>query len=1015
MSQRSIQRRRTWGVLLATAAGSAIAQPGGFDIPAGPLAPALNTLARQAGLQLLYRPDLVRDLSTPGVHDIADPLRALDALLQGTGLQAQREGSDIVLRRQAAVVAPAVAAAPAKTPPVAAAPAQLATLHVTGSRIPRAQLEGPAPVTVIDAEQIRANGFRRLPDVLRALTQNGGETQSQQSASGADYTPGAEQVSLRGLGPNHTLVLINGRRVADFPLPYNGRSNFVDVASMPLAMVERIEVLSGSASAIYGSDAIAGVINILLKRDADGTTLDARVGQSSRGDARTLQASLTHGFTGQALSGLVSIEANLQQPLWAYQRDRQDSSSDAPTARAAAPRRAFLRTDADDRYLDPGAAACAGLASLNGHDTGYSARDGAGAGGLPGYYCGSPHAIAYGTVLHRRRSLDAYATLHRTMGTRAEWFADVQVGLQDIALMRGVQTWAYMRPDGNEEGYFYNRHTAQVEYWYRQFAPEEMGGLAVGMVHNRQQRLSIATGVEGELGTGGWSYEAVLSHAQARLRTTWPQIVAARANAWFLGEQVGVDPRSGYPSFDADPARLYTALTPAEYAAIAARTTYRPQTRVDAATLTLRQPALFGLRGGDAGLALTAEVGEQAYALHPDPLATRSYYYSWRDADGAGQRRRWALAAELRLPLLEPLTVDSAVRYDRYAYAGRQIGRFTWSTGLEWRPSDRLLLRASQGLGFRAPDLHYLYAGEGIDESQGTDYVRCAREDAAVAAADCRFDNEPLLRRRAGNLELKPETSRAWTAGLVWSPLQGLDLSVDYFAIDLRDQVEDLSADRALRDEADCRLGRRPLASPACQQSVSRVVRTADGRLYAVALGPMNLARTTTSGVDALLHGQRETRFGTFDASLAYTWVREYRTQLYAGEPMQDAFAVNSRVDMPRTKASASLTWSRQAWSATLHAQRLGRLPSWASSTGTYDPSSGLPAWIGASYRVNASVECQLDARSTLSLGATNLFDAMPPRDRSAVVYPFYDLSWFDTVGRQLFMQYNRRFGAAAP
>ncbi|MBB5884635.1 TonB-dependent receptor [Xanthomonas sp. LMG 8992] len=1015
MPQRSIQRRLTWGALLATAAASAIAQPARFDIPAGPLAPALNTLARQAGLQLLYRPDLVRDLSTPGVSDVADPLRALDALLQGTGLQAQRVGSDIVLQRQAAVATPAVVLAPEDVPRAAAAPAQLATVQVTGSRIPRAQLEGPAPVTVIDAEQIRANGFRRLPDVLRALTQNGGETQSQQSGSGADYTPGAEQVSLRGLGPNHTLVLINGRRVADFPLPFNGRSNFVDVASLPLAMVERIEVLSGSASAIYGSDAIAGVINILLKRDADGTTVNARVGQSSRGDARTLQASLTHGFSGQALSGLVGLEANLQQPLWAYQRARQDSSSDAPNARATAPRRTFLRTDGDDVYLDPGAATCAQLAALNGHDTGYSARDGAGAGGLPGYYCGSSRAIAYGTMLHRRRSLDAYVTLHRALGGRAEWFADLQLGLQDIALMRGVQTWAYMRPDGNEEGYFYNRRTAQVEYWSRQFAPEEMGGLAVGMVRNRQQRLSVATGVDGAFGSDGWSYEAVLSHSQARLRTRWPQIVAARANAWFLGDQVGVDPRSGYPSFDADPARLYTALTPAEYAAIAARTTYRPQSRIDAATLTLRQPALVGLRGGDAGLALTAEVGEQAYALHPDPLATQSYYYSWRDADGAGQRRRWALAAELRAPLLESLTVDSAVRYDRYAYSSRQIGRFTWSAGLEWRPSERLLLRASQGLAFRAPDLHYLYAGEGIDESQGTDYLRCAREDAAVAAADCRFDNEPLLRRRRGNLDLKPETSRAWTAGLVWSPLQGLDLSLDYFAIDLRDQVQDLSADRALRDEADCRLGRRPLASPACQQSIARVVRTADGRLYAVALGPMNLARTTTSGLDALLHGQRDTRFGTFEASLAYTWVRQYRTQLYAGEPMQEAFAVNSGVDMPRTKASASLRWSRQAWSATLHVQRLGRLPSWASSTGTYDPNSGLSPWIGASYRVNATVEYQLDARTTLSLAATNLFDAMPPRDRSAIVYPFYDMSWFDTVGRQLFVQYSRRFGAAAP
>jgi outer membrane receptor protein involved in Fe transport len=1016
MPQRSIHRKLTWGALLATAAAAAIAQPAGFDIPAGPLAPALNALARQAGLQLLYRPDLVRDLSTPGVRDASDPLRALDALLQGTGLEAQREGKDIVLRRlaPAPAPAPAVPAMPPLAPPAAAAPAQLATLQVTGSRIPRAQSEGAAPVTVIDAAQIRASGFTRLPDVLRALTQNVGETQSQQSASGADYTPGAAQVNLRGLGPNHTLVLINGRRVADFPLPFNGRSNFVDIASVPLGMVERIEVLTGSASAVYGSDAIAGVINILLKRDADGTSVDARYGQSSRGDARSLQASLTHGFSGDALSGLVGVEANLQQPLWGYQRDRQDSSDDAPSARAAAPRRVFLRTDGDDVYLDPGAATCAPLAALNGHDTGYSAREGAGAAGQPGYYCGSRRAIAYGTLLHRRRSLDAYATLHRALGARAEWFADVQVGLQDVALMYSVQNWSYMRADGNEEGYFYNQRTAQVESWRRQFAPEEMGGLEANMIRNRQQRLSVSTGIDGTLGTGDWAYEAALSHSQATLRTTWPQIVAARANAWFLGEQRGVDPNSGYPRFDADPARLYTALTPAEYAAIAARTTYRPRSRNDAATLTLRNPALFGLRGGDAGIALTAEAGEQAYALHPDPLATQSYYYSWRDADGAGQRRRWALAAELRLPLLEQLTVDGAARYDRYAYSGRQVGRLTWSTGLEWRPSEHLLLRASQGLAFRAPDLHYLYAGEGIDEDQVTDYFRCQTEDAAASAATCRFDNEPLLRRRRGNLALKPETSRSWTAGAVWSPLAGVDLTVDYFSIDLRNQVQDLDADRALRDEAACRLGRRPLDAAACQQRIARVVRTPEGRLYAVALAPMNLARTSTSGVDAQLHAQSDTRIGSFDAALGYTWVRQYRVQLYAGEPMRDAFAPNSGDDMPRTKANARLTWSHQAWSATLHAQRLGRLPSWASTAGTYDAGSGLRPWIGASYRFNANLAYRIDARSEVALAATNLFDAMPPRDRSASIYPYYDVSWFDTVGRQVFVQYTRRLGTAS-
>jgi outer membrane receptor for ferrienterochelin and colicin len=168
---------------------------------------------------------------------------------------------------------------------------QLDAVQVTGSRIPRAQVEGPAPITVINAEQIRSSGFTSVPDVLRAMTQNGGETQSQQSSSGADFSPGAQQVDLRGLGPNHTLVLVNGRRIADFPMPFKGRSNFTDVSNIPLGMIERIEVLTGSASAIYGSDAIAGVVNFILKKKADGTTIDMRMGTTTEGGGESFDMS----------------------------------------------------------------------------------------------------------------------------------------------------------------------------------------------------------------------------------------------------------------------------------------------------------------------------------------------------------------------------------------------------------------------------------------------------------------------------------------------------------------------------------------------------------------------------------------------------------------------------------------------------------------------------------------------------------------------------------------------------
>src|SRR3546814_1108981 len=113
-------------------------------------------------------------------------------------------------------------------------------VQVTGSRIPRAQIEGPSPISVITAEQISASGFTNMSEVMRSMTQNNGATQSPQSISNSDFAPGAQQVDLRGLGPNHTLVLVNGRRLADFPLPMDGGVGATDISSIPLGMVDRI-------------------------------------------------------------------------------------------------------------------------------------------------------------------------------------------------------------------------------------------------------------------------------------------------------------------------------------------------------------------------------------------------------------------------------------------------------------------------------------------------------------------------------------------------------------------------------------------------------------------------------------------------------------------------------------------------------------------------------------------------------------------------------------------------------
>ncbi|HED4878071.1 TPA: TonB-dependent receptor [Stenotrophomonas maltophilia] len=895
-----------------------------------------------------------------------------------------------------------VAASAAAQTPASSSVQQLDAVQVTGSRIPRAQVEGPAPITVINAEQIRSSGFTTVPDVLRAMTQNGGETQSQQSSGGADFSPGAQQVDLRGLGPNHTLVLVNGRRIADFPMPFKGRSNFTDVSNIPLGMIDRIEVLTGSASAIYGSDAIAGVVNFILKKKADGTTIDMRMGTTTEGGGESFDMSLASGFSSGNFNAVYSVELQSQTPLWAYDRDIQDSTQDGPTEGARIARRSYLRTDYNDDYLDPGAATCDALSAQNQGSTYRAFRP------RYGYYCGSDSAIGYGTILSKRRGANGYASLSYDFDNGQQWFADVQLGYHTMSLMRDVTKWGRMAADGDESGYFNNEATGEIEFWQRQFSPEEMGGLDNAMVRSTQKTFSVTTGFKGNL-TGSWDYEAALSHSQYQSRISWAQIIASKANDLFLGPQLGEDD-DGFPIYNADPSRLYRPLTRAEYDSIAARTTYTPKSRTETAALTLTNGSLFTLPGGDAGFAATVEVGQQAYALNPDPLATGYYYYSWKDSDGKGSRNRWATAAELRMPLHETVNLSVAGRYDQYRYSGHTIGKATWSGGLEWRPIDTLLVRGSYGTAFRAPDLHYVFAGPGNDETSAEDLYNCR----ADAADDCADYERNVIRSRSGNRELDPETSTSWSAGFVWSPAAGLDLSADWFNIDMRDQVQDMDVRTILASEANCRLGSADPASPTCVDALARITRTADGRLYGVHVNPINVARESTSGIDVGLRYRLQTGIGDFIFNGTHTWVKKHDFQRYAGDVTEDQFAINSGFDIPRTKTSVSVTWEKDAWSATVYGSRLGKLPTSDSYDQVFDEESGDSPWIKATYRYNASLQYRFDDHSRLSLSVVNVFNKMPPRDRTYTAYPYYDVSWFDSVGRTINLQYTHKFGGSA-
>ncbi|HVK50737.1 MAG TPA: TonB-dependent receptor plug domain-containing protein, partial [Pseudoxanthomonas sp.] len=205
---------------------------------------------------------------------------------------------------------------------------QLDTVTVTGSRIKRAEVEGPAPVNILTADQIKKEGFVTVYDVLTTLTEATGTVEA--DSTWGSHTPNASGLNLRGMGPNRTLLLVNGRRVADYPLPYEGQTNFSNYSNIPAAAVERVEILTGGASAIYGSDAIAGVVNVILKTNYDGDEFRIRGGSSTEGGRDTWDLSWAGGKTGQNWSVTYALQYNKRDPIFGRDRPAMDDASDAP-------------------------------------------------------------------------------------------------------------------------------------------------------------------------------------------------------------------------------------------------------------------------------------------------------------------------------------------------------------------------------------------------------------------------------------------------------------------------------------------------------------------------------------------------------------------------------------------------------------------------------------------------------------------------------------------------------------
>jgi len=876
---------------------------------------------------------------------------------------------------------------------------------VTGSRIKKAEIEGPAPVTVITAEDIEKQGFSTVYDALNTLTEFTGSVQNELNQNG--FTPNASFLNLRGLGPGYQLVLVNGRRTADYPLPYNSQSNAVNLANIPAAAIERIEVLSGGASAIYGSDAVAGVVNIIMKSNYEGDMITLRGGTTTRGGGDSGRVQWIGGKTGDNWSVTYAAEYLTREEIFASQRDFMDSYRDDPSVEpenALATIGLRLRNRSIGTGLnayiyptgDTPASACGRFSEFE-----LEAR------GTCGYF-GYP---ATQQIRNSDENLSGYLYGTYDFDGGLQAFVQLSASSAEAKIASATQFW--------QSGLVYDATRRAILDSQRIFTPSELGGLGAQQTTVDERSFDVSAGLRGTIFNDRFDWEAVVSHARYDLEVKQPRFRANAIREYFLGPNTGLF-QGPYPVVNFNVNRFFAPLSGETFRSLITTVNTDAESEVSQGSFTLSGD-LFELPAGPLGMAATIEAANQKYDLQNDPRIAPDYtgpdpIYNLTGTGGGGDRDRYAMGVEFSIPVFETFKVNLAGRYDKYDDITDVDGAFTWSAGLEFRPVDSLLIRGSYATSFRAPDMHYVFAKESGFFTTVLDEYRCRRDGLnpappAGGANPCGAAayTYSVFGTRSGSTQLEEEEGRSATLGVVWDVTDNMSISVDAYKIKLEGAVSDISTSYLMREEAACLLGTDRNGntvdgnSSACQFFTSLVTRTGvdainDDEIDSYLSFPFNQSMLETSGIDAKWRYQLDTdRLGNFNFGLGWTHVLKLEEEEFPGSGIR-----NIRDDKQffnfRSRVNWEVNWEMDDWNVNLNGYRWGSLPNWAE-TGR----------IGSYVIWNTQVSKEITDKVTVGFAVNNILDELAPEDDTFNTYPFF---WraYSPIGREVFVSLSYKF-----
>jgi iron complex outermembrane recepter protein len=862
-------------------------------------------------------------------------------------------------------------------------------IEITGSAIRRSVSdEGALPLTILKADELRQSGVTSVEQAVQMLSFSQSTTVGSNSIGSG--TGGATYANLRGLGANKTLILLNGRRMSPFAFAVNA----VDLNSIPFSVIERIEVLRDGASAIYGTDAVGGVINFITKTDYNGgsLSLEASIPEAKGGSKHR----------GTFVAGLGDINTD-KFNFW-FSLDSQKVN------RIRALDRSFSKSGVIPERGVSGTSGTTFPGNFSQSSTGV-------AGNLTAPNCAPPLSLPSPSssktcVFDFSATIDIVPDVEQeTMAARLSSMlpGDHLLSFEFITTdNRNVSRVAQdpvsnivMTPDNPfyPTNYPGLDNTKNVTVGWRMVP----AGNRTNESNSNASRTVLD--LRGVLGT--WDYRAGLftSNSQAS-----DGAIDGYVNAPFVRSKVAAGRLN--PFAEATPAQLAIIEQAKRRGtfAIAEGTSSGGDLRVTT--------ELFALGGGKAALSLGGEARHEGYLYDTDDAVVQAIPSAGRSVQHIkGTRDVAAVSGELLLPLSKAMEVTMAVRADHYSDAGNTVDP---KVGFRFQPSKAFLMRGSYNTGFKAPTLDDLYGPQTITFAAGAvnDPVLCPggvvnAGAGGVASRDCGLQVQV---QQGGNPNLKPEKSKTFSVGLAIELVTNLTMSADYWNIKLRDQINAIDQVSILAnpDLYGDKIVRCNTLSTAQQSELNRcgadnVNSNAIG--YVVTLTD-NIGKVQTSGVDLSMgYAMNAGAVGTFKFSWDATWVHSYKYQNSPSDPLKEN--VGQYID-----ASPVFRWQHvlaMNWTGGNYSARLGV----RHKTGYTDQNNPTTVVGGESYYgkvkaytlVDLSGTARIGKNFSLTAGVTNLFDSDPPfSNQSTRSQRGYDPRFTDPVGRALFVRAGLTF-----